>query len=167
MNHPLLQRVRFGVSRGVLAMVLLILSGCATFAPQIDPPIVTVSRFQVLDVQLLEQRYALTLRIQNPNAFAIPIRGLSFQLSLYGVPFAHGVSDQALRIGPYTEGMMELTVVSGTLNLIKQLSRLQNQEAQNIDYVLSGHLSLEDRLTRVPFEQRGTINLNMMPPQGS
>lgn len=147
----------------LLAVCLGLLAGCATFAPSIEPPEITVARFQVVDVQLLEQRYALTLRVQNPNDFTLPIRGLSFHLSFYGMPFAHGVSDQMVAVGPYSEALLDISVVSGTLNLMQQLAKLQGDQNQTIDYLLSGHLSLEDRLTRIPFEKRGSLNFKMLP----
>lgn len=161
------QRVRLKrwLSGSMISMILL-LAGCATLAPHIEPPDITVARFQVVDVQLLEQRYALTLRVQNPNDFALPIKGLSFNLSMYGRPFAHGVSNHAVRIEPYSEAMLELSVVSGTLNLIQQFAKLQDEGRESIDYLLSGHLSLEDRLTRVPFEKRGSLNFKMLPKVG-
>lgn len=142
---------------------LALLAGCATFSPLIEPPEITVARFQVVDVQLLEQRYALTLRVQNPNDFALPIKGLSFHLSLNGMPFAHGVSDRAVRIEAYSEALVDISVVSGTLNMIRQMTTLQGEAPESVDYLLAGHLSLEDRITRIPFEKRGNLNFKMLP----
>ena len=152
------------LGRGILvSLVMALITACGSLVPVLTPPEITVAKFQVVDVQLLEQQYALTLRVQNPNNFPLPIQGLSYKLSIQGVPFAHGVSRQSVWIDAYGEALIEVSLVSGTLNMIRQMSALQTNKGQPIEYLLTGQIGLEDRLTSIPFEKRGALNLDAFP----
>lgn len=131
--------------------------------PLSESPHVSVVNLRPVALQLLEQEYAATLRIQNPNNSTLRIEGLSFKLELNGSPLARGVSNQKVTVPAYGESKIDVTMVSGTLGIIRQIQALEQQK-QSLDYRLSGKLSLTGHLLPLAFEREGTINFAPQSP---
>jgi len=146
----------------ILLTLCFLLSACAGITYHAEPPQISVSNIQLVDAQLLEQRYGLTLRVQNTNDFPLFIKGLSYKLHINGSEFAHGVSKQTLDILPYEEQLLTVSLVSNTFGLIQQFKSL-NYKA--INFRLSGHVSHGTianpiSLYNLPFEKVGTLDLS-------
>ncbi|HIL91672.1 MAG TPA: Water stress and hypersensitive response domain-containing protein [Cycloclasticus sp.] len=116
----------------ILLSLGLTLIGCAGITYHAEPPQISISNIQLVDAQLLEQRYDLTLRVQNTNDFPFFIKGISYKLDINGSEFAHGVSKQSLDILPYEEQFLTVTLVSNTLGLIKQFQTLSTNNPMPI-----------------------------------
>ena len=145
------------------AMVIIMafsMTGCASLIQQTEPPNISITNLKLVDVQLLEQQYALTVRVQNPNNFPLSINGLSYKLELNDSKLAQGVSNQALTIPAFGEQKLELTMVSGTFGIIRQLQSLEQGNQKVMDYRLSGKLNLTNQLLPVYFEKTGSLDLN-------
>jgi len=148
----------------ILLMMCSLLSACAGITYHAEPPQISVSNIQLVDAQLLEQRYELTLRVQNINDFPLFIKGLSYKLYINGSEFAHGISKQPLDILPYEEQLLTVSLVSNTFGLIQQFKSLNNKA---INFRLSGHVSHGTiansiSLYNLPFEKTGTLDLSTL-----
>src|SRR5947209_2698834 len=98
----------------IIATVGALLAGCASFnggAPA-QPPAISLTNLQIRDVGAFEQRYGITLRVQNPNAQPLPITGLSYRLSLNGADFGHGVARKDVTVPGYAEALVDVDPVS-------------------------------------------------------
>jgi LEA14-like dessication related protein len=142
----------------ILILSGLLTTGCASLIQQTEPPLVSVINLKLLDVQLFEQQYGLTMRVQNPNDFPLPIKGLSYNLEVNGSDLAHGVSNKAITIPAFGEKKLELTMVSGTFGIIRQLQSLEQAKQQTLEYRLSGKLSLSSRFLPLYFEKTGALD---------
>jgi LEA14-like dessication related protein len=154
----------------LLAISSFLIVACAGITYHATPPNVSIAGIELLDAQLLEQSYALTLRIQNPNETALYINGLSYTLYINGSEFATGVSNQHIEVPAYSENLLAVTLVSSTFGIVKQLRELGYNPNQSFNYRLSGKASLgtskigyEARkyatsVFAVPFEKTGTLN---------
>ncbi|ORU94188.1 MAG: Water stress and hypersensitive response domain-containing protein [Cycloclasticus sp. symbiont of Bathymodiolus heckerae] len=145
-----------------LFSICFLLSACAGITYHAEPPQVSISNIQLVEAQLFEQRYELTLRVQNTNDFPLFIKGLSYQLHINGSKFAHGVSKQSIDVLPYEEQMLTVTLISNTLGLIKHLKSLNNKA---LNFRLTGHVSHGTvanpiSLYNLPFEKSGTLDLS-------
>jgi LEA14-like dessication related protein len=148
--------------RTLIIIVALSISACASLIQPTDPPHISVVHLKLIDVQLLEQQYELTLRLQNPNESPLAIKGLSYTLETNGSKLAQGVSNQAVTIPAFSEKKLRLTMVSGTFGIIRQLQSLEQTSQSTLDYRLSGKLSLTNRLLPLYFEKTGSLDLNTM-----
>ncbi|RBL64971.1 hypothetical protein C3E98_045605, partial [Pseudomonas sp. MWU13-2625] len=88
-----------------LTLVLLSLSACALL-PNRDPLAINVVGIEPLPSQDLEMRFAVKLRLQNPNESPIDYNGVALDLEVNGRPLASGVSDQQGHIGRYSEDIL-------------------------------------------------------------
>ena len=152
-------RCLFGV------LPLLFLAGCAGLPVNTEAPRVTLVDMQVTDMRLFEQRYALTLRVQNPNPFDLDVVGLDFRLSLNGESFADGVSNQPVRVPAYGEVVTEVEVSSSLLSIFEQFRRLSEGQAGALSYRIDGSVALGEGWMRLPFERAGTIGGPLRAPR--
>jgi len=136
----------------------LLLGGCASLQPYAESPRVSLVSIKPLDMQMLEQRFVLELRILNPNSVAIPVSGLSYALEINQREFAYGVSQQAVSIPPYGEALLQVEIVSNLLNVMRQLQQLDDSPVgSGLEYRLHGKLGLVDQLRGLPFDFAGKL----------
>lgn len=95
----------------LVAVLAIVVSGCAALQAVIEPPQVTLNNLQVLDMTLLEQRYAVTLRVQNPNPVPLPVTGMNFQIDINDTELGRGVSNRAVTVPAYGEALVEISLV--------------------------------------------------------
>ena len=67
-------------------------------APKFNRPNVSVISIEMVSANLLQQRFAVKLNIQNPNDRELPVRGLHTELHVGGQQIASGVSDHAFTV---------------------------------------------------------------------
>lgn len=90
------------------------LSGCASwFGNDFQNPEVRLVKVDVIKAKLLEQRFSLRFRVDNPNASELPIRRLAYAIQLNDTPLAEGWSEpetirQAARAGILLPGLSRL-----------------------------------------------------------
>ncbi|EJL06765.1 LEA type 2 family protein [Pseudomonas chlororaphis] len=124
-----------------LSLLLLSLSACALF-PQHDPLNINVVGIEPLPSQDLEVRFAVKLRLQNPNETAINYNGVALDLEVNGRPLASGVSNQSGSIGRFSEGVLVVPVSVSAFAVLRQtLGLSQTQSLDDLPYVLRGKLA--------------------------
>ncbi|MDZ4336410.1 MAG: LEA type 2 family protein, partial [Pseudomonas sp.] len=81
------------LARALLVSLLLTLAACSTLAPR-DPLRIELVGIEPLPGEGLEARFAIKLRVQNPNNQAIDFDGVDLELQVNQQPLLSGVSDQ-------------------------------------------------------------------------
>lgn len=143
--------------RVVILGILLGLSACAVWAIR-EPLNVTIADITPLDVNLLEQRYAVKVRLLNPNDAEIAFDGVAFELEINGKPFAKGVSDRGGTVPRFGEAVIDMQVVSGLQNVLRQIAELQKGDRAGFTYRVKGRLHTSGGLS-VPFDTKGEFAL--------
>lgn len=147
-----------------LSLILLSLGACALL-PQRDPLAINVVGIEPLPSQELEMRFAIKLRLQNPNETPIDYNGVALDLEVNGRPLASGVSDQQGHIGRYAEDILVIPVNVSAFSVLRQtLGLSQTQSLDNLPYVLRGKLA-GGLFGTQRFIERGQISL--ASPAGS
>ena len=124
-----------------LSLLLLSLSGCALL-PQHDPQNINVVGIEPLPSQDMEIRFAVKIRVQNPNESSINFNGVSLDLDINGQSFASGVSDQSGSIARFSETVLTVPVSVSAFSVLRQtLGLSQTQTLNNMPYVLRGKLA--------------------------
>ena len=113
MHHSQLFRIIF------LFITYLALSACSTFGSKPESPVVTLAGLQIVKADFFEQRFALDLRLQNPNDFVLPIRGMSYDLVLNGTSFASGVSASKVDVPALGEAVVKVESVTNLFSLYR------------------------------------------------
>ena len=145
-------------------LLAVLVTACAWLPERPQPLRVSLVSVQFGAMELLEQRYALQLRVQNPNDFALNIQGLDFEMEVNQLPFASGVASQHVAVPAFGEALLQVEVSSSVWSLARQLREMGEGRREEFSYRLHGRLSVGGRLTAIPFESSGTIPLSPAAP---
>lgn len=152
------------MSRLLVVVLAALLSGCATMAGLREPPRVSLVGIEPVDIRLFEQRVLVSLRVQNPNAKAITVRALDYEIVVNDRLFAQGVSGKAFTVPAYGESIAEVEVATTLQRVLEQLQALGSRGEPSIDYAISGKISVDGVPIPIPFAYED--NLSFPGPGG-
>ena len=128
------------MTKGLLALLCAAsLGGCAALSVR-EPLNVSIADLRPIEVGVLEQRYALKVRLLNPNDAEIVFDGVVFDLEINDTPFARGVSNQSSVIPRFGEALIDVQAVSGLQNILRQINELLKGEKTSLTYRIKGRL---------------------------
>jgi len=137
--------------------LLLCLSACSTLAPR-DPLHIDLVGLEPLPGQGLEVRFALKLRVQNPNETPIDFNGVAVQLDINKQPLASGVSNQSGQVPRFGETVISIPVSISAYSAMRQAwGAAGYQGAKGLPYELRGKLAGGLLGTR-RFSDSGSLN---------
>ena len=140
--------------------VLLLITGlcaCASLTPR-DPLHIDLVGLEPLPGEGLEMRFAVKLRVQNPNESAIDFNGVSLQLDINDQPLARGVSDQQGSVPRFGEALISVPVTISAYSAMRQAwGASAYQTGQGVPFVLRGKLA-SGLFGTVRFSDSGTLD---------
>jgi len=153
------QRLAYFFSLLFVALLSLLM-GCMPKFNQLENPKLNLVGFELIEAQLLEQRYALTFRLINPNDVALPITGIYYEVELEGKAFATGVNASPVEVPAYGETRVTVEMSTTLLQSMRHLAAIAEAKPENLDFRLKGHLNVNlPMLGKIPFSEAGQINL--------
>ncbi|WP_137820342.1 LEA type 2 family protein [Pseudomonas sp. 2FG] len=139
-------------------LLALSLAACSTLS-QHDPLRIDLVGLEPLPGQGLEIRFAVKLRVQNPNDAAIDYNGVALELEVNDLPLASGVSDQRGQVPRFGETLLSVPVTISAFSAMRQAWGMAgNTQQQDLPYVLRGKLAGGFWGT-VRFTDAGVLNL--------
>ncbi|WP_287028656.1 LEA type 2 family protein [Pseudomonas sp. UBA6310] len=122
----------------LLLLLLASLAACSSLAPR-DPLRIDLAGIEPLPGQGLEMRFAVQLRVQNPNDDALDYDGVALDLEVNGQPLASGVSDRRGEIPRFGEALVSVPVTISAFSVMRQTWGLGlYQPGQGLPYRLKG-----------------------------
>ncbi|MDR5768472.1 LEA type 2 family protein [Caballeronia sp. LZ008] len=122
-------------------VAMLALGGCAGFFNR-DAMRVSVAGIEPLEGQGLEMRFAVKLRIQNPNDAPIDFDGVALDLDLNGRAFASGVSDQRGTVPRFGETVLSVPVTVSAFSMARQAFGFASGDTvSKVSYAVRGKLA--------------------------
>ncbi len=145
--------------------MLWLAGGCAHL-PYVGHKVnVSLAGVSIAQVGSIEQIYTFKLRLQNPSAKVLDIKGLSYDVELNGRHFARGVSPHSASIAPYGEVLVDVSAVSSNANIVEQIARLKQDKSKPLRYRLTGNINLPRSIPGwIPFESAGEIAYSVLAP---
>lgn len=148
-----------------LMLAVVAAAGCSTLPFQADKVNVSLSDVRIVKAGVVEQVYALKLRVQNPNAKPLNVAGLAYEVEINGRNFAKGVSPKTVMIPAFGETQFDVEAVSSISTLIEQITRLKIDRPKALRYRLTGHINTHAALRMgVPFEYAGEVPFSALAP---
>ncbi|MFL6582246.1 MAG: LEA type 2 family protein [Burkholderiales bacterium] len=139
----------------LVMLLLLLLCGCAPKGPPPPHLNVSIADMHVKSMGMMEQIFALQLRVQNPNNFDIETDGLSFDIETNGQTFAHGVSNKPVSVPRLSEAMVTVNAVSDISSILSQIKGVPRMAMSGFKYRLVGRFFSGQE--RYPFDFSGKI----------
>jgi LEA14-like dessication related protein len=151
----MLARVRHLIVLGVFAAVV---AGCASQF-QLEAPNLSVVSIKLQTADIFSQRVLVRMRVQNPNARALPIKGITYRIEVNGADLAEGSSSTPFEVPAMGEAEFDAQLTANLASALAQfLSRKGSQD--KVEYRLVGSVALSSGfLRRIPFDERGSIKL--------
>ena len=145
-----------GVRQLFFYLLLSALSGCAGWGTD-DPLNISVVGVEPLPAEGLELRFALTLRVQNPNEQAIDYDGIALEMQINDQPLASGVSDQKGQVPRFGESLIKVPLSISAYSMLRQAMGASSlKPGQQVRYELNGKLG--GHLLGERFSTSGTLN---------
>ncbi len=144
-----------------IAVLLLTvcLGGCATLLPTFETPTVIVSSFRMLPGRSIVPTFEIGLHVSNPNAVALNLVGLTYQVELEGHQVFSGVANDLPVIKGYGSGDIILQGqpdLLGTFNLFQDLMR---RPRETVLYRVDAALDIGRLLPKIRINREGQVSL--------
>jgi len=134
------QARRTGVAMAIWLALAATLGGCAFSGKNFEDPTVALTDVEVERARLLEQRFVLHFRIDNPNDMSLAIRGLVYDVTLDGIPLAVGESNKHFVIPARAQTDFEIPVRTNLWRHLKNVIKTIKDPERPIPYRLSGEV---------------------------
>lgn len=139
-------------------LTVVVLSGCASLGLR-EPININVAGLDPLSSEGLEMRFAIKLRVQNPNDREIHYDGISVNLDIVDKFFGSGVSPIKGTLPRYGETVITVPVSVPFTAMVRQFwHAAQQAPGEKLSYRLRGHLG-GGGFGVVHFDQRGELDL--------
>ncbi|HQQ63524.1 MAG TPA: LEA type 2 family protein [Pseudomonadales bacterium] len=133
------------LARLTLLLLLAALScSCTLFRKNLKDPDISLLKFSVAGGTPLAPRFALRLRIANPNDLRLSIKGLSFTYSIGDEELMNGVSNDIPVIEPYGEAEFTVKGSASLLHALPLIETLQQDPLTRFHYRLTTHIDMAE-----------------------
>ena len=150
-------------SHALMGLAALLALGACTRLGGAEPLQVHLADIRLLPGGLFEQRFQVDLRFGNPNDFDLALDGLTFELELNDVPFARGLSNEAVTVPRLGEARLRVVASTTLIDLVQQVLILGQRDA--LSYRIEGVVYLRGAGARkLPYETSGRLQLLPAPP---
>src|SRR5689334_23704873 len=120
-------------ARGALLAALLLVSGCASF--KFEAPRLSVMSMRVQSADIFSQRLLVRMRVMNPNARELPIKGINYRIEVDEAELAQGLANTPFVVPAMGETEFDVQVTANLAGaLLKYLTR--RDSADSLQYRL-------------------------------
>jgi LEA14-like dessication related protein len=152
-------RLRYGSQPPLAARI-----SAAASVPRIRPPEFTITAIAILQADLINTRFRVGMRIDNPNPFPLNLSGFAYQLYGGGVLWAEGGDQDVLPVPAESSAETSLAL---EMNFIGMPRRLFDEivSMREVDYRFTGTVDVAAVTAsaalastprfRIPFDRRG------------
>jgi hypothetical protein len=138
----------------------MVLGGCAGVRPGYERPSLLLESFQAIPSEGMTPRFAIGLRVVNPNPTPLPLKGMSYNVEFEGYRVITGVAGNLETVPAYGESLIEVQagvdLISG-LRLFNDL--LQDPQRDRFRYNLRARLDTGGISRFLVLEESGELSL--------
>ena len=117
------------------------LGGCASWFSSDEPdPEVHLVKVEVVRARLLDQKFILHFRVDNPNDSDLTVRGLEYRIHLADILLAEGEHNQWFTVGPKHSVYFKVPIRTNLWPRLKDLVKQLKNPKQGIPYRLEGEM---------------------------
>jgi len=129
------------LTKTLVLVLTLTLSGCASWFKSDDKdPQVHLERVELVRAKLLDQRFKLHFKIDNPNNATLTVRGLVYTIYLGPVKLAEGEYSRWFSVEPNSHADLVVPIRTNLWQHMRPLIKLLESPDQPIPYRLDGTL---------------------------
>ncbi|MCF4998028.1 hypothetical protein GIW70_12920 [Pseudomonas syringae] len=140
-------------------LMIVSLGGCASwFSDDAPDPTVHLVKVEVVRAKLLEQRFILHFRVDNPNDEDLTVRGLEYRIHLADILLAEGEHEHWFTVGPKRSAYFKVPIRTNLWPRVRDVVKMLKKPGQTIPYRLEGEMETGLFIARyVHLERNGVI----------
>jgi len=144
----------------LLGWAAALLAACASMGPQLESPQVTILSVQTLSTDMFAQKFRVRMKVENPNAMELKVRGLDYQILLMGDSFAEGNSSDQFLLPALGEAEFDMAITTNFVSgLGRLISRMGGGKLEDVDYEIVGEVLVDKgMIKKVPFSHKGKVD---------
>jgi len=151
------------LKRWIIVLLAGLVPACAALF-HVEAPRVSVASVTLEHLGLVEQRFGIGLRVENPNDFDFTVEALDFDIEVNGKPFAHGLARAATRVPALSTSVVKVEATTASRALLEQLKGLSSEGLKRgVPYRIVGRARIDKLGDWVPFEYKGVYGSE--PPE--
>lgn len=124
-----------------LAFTVVLLHGCSILERPLEEPEFRIDRITILELGVSEQRFRVTLAVDNPNPHSLRVREIRYALQLGGLDLAEGQSTSAFTLAAEDTTTVDLDARTQLLGSLPGLMRMAYSGQRTFDYTLTGEVA--------------------------
>lgn len=145
---------------GCVIIANLLATGCATMDADYEEPKVDVVGISKSEDAAAGLQFTLQLRIVNPNATDLELKGLYYEISLDGIDLVSGTANNLPTIEAFSEETVSVNAAPSLVNSVRLASRLMDFTGSEIPYELKAKLGTTSKwMPSRTIRESGTIPL--------
>ncbi|KQN51530.1 hypothetical protein ASE98_22375 [Pseudomonas sp. Leaf48] len=122
-------------------LLFLGLSGCASwFSDDALEPEVHLVKVEVVRARLLDQKFILHFRVDNPNDSDLTVRGLEYRIHLAEILLAEGEYEHWFTVGPKHSAYFKVPIRTNLWPKVRDLVKHLKNPKKSIPYRLDGEM---------------------------
>ncbi|QVW24581.1 LEA type 2 family protein [Pseudomonas hormoni] len=122
-------------------LLFLGLGGCASWFSEDEPePAVHLVKVEVVEAKLMQQRFMLYFRVDNPRDSDLTVRGLEYRIHLGDMLLTEGEHEHWFTISPKRSGYFKVPVRTNLWPKVRDLVKMLKKADQPVPYRLEGEL---------------------------
>ena len=123
-----------------LFLVVALLGGCATMDRDYERPKVDVVGVTKSETDTAALQFTLQLRIVNPNAETLNLKGLYYELNLEGIDLITGTARNIPPIEGFSDTVVSVNSAAGMISSARFISMMINEPRETWTYRLKAKL---------------------------
>ncbi|MGB5257945.1 MAG: LEA type 2 family protein [Woeseiaceae bacterium] len=143
----------------LFVLALTALSACAGLRPGFETPTVTFTSFRMLPSTGIAPEFEIGLRVTNPNAEQLKLKGIAYSVTLDGKELIKGVSNELPFIDGYGSGNVTLTAAPDMIAGIRFVTDLISGSRDTVSYGLEAKLDVGTFIPPIRVRDEGKISL--------
>ena len=145
--------------RLIVFCLIITLAGCASLTPEFDPPKVTVESVESLPSGGGGPRFAIKLRVANPNKQALDIAGISYSIEIMDKELVSGVTNEVPVIEGYSEEVIALEAGINLFQFLRLIAGLGKSSSDVLEYRFAAKIDFNGFIPTQRIEETGVLNL--------
>jgi LEA14-like dessication related protein len=143
----------------VLALLFLpLLSACATLRPDFEQPSVEVVSVRTVPSGDIAPQFEIGLRVVNPNATELALRGLSYKLFVNDFEVVKGAASELPVVPAYGEAEFKLLGTVSLVDSFRLVNDLMQRSRSELDWRLLAKLDVGALWPAILVEEKGTLS---------
>jgi len=133
-------------------------AGCTSLRPDFETPSVVITSFKPLTSQSLTPRFEIGMRVVNPNATKLSLRGMSYKVFLNDYEVVAGAANELPVVPAYGESEFKVVATAGLIEGIRFVDELLRNTSGQVAYRIQTKLDIGAMDPAIRIEKTGSFS---------